>query len=298
MQVLSPALRYLLEVAATGSITEASASLRVAASSISRQITRLEQQAGVPLFERHPGGMRPSPAGRLLIEAARRCRAEEERAEAAIAGLTDAARTTVRLAASEGFAAGLLPQVMARFRRAHPRTRFEVHVVEPATATELVREGTADVALTFSLAPQRDVEVLHSEVLPVSAVVADDHPLARRDALWLADLQPHPLALRRSPSTLRQLFDIACSLQQLSFEVAVSSDNPWLLLDVTRHGRLVTLAGRYSVTGPHATGLRLVPLRDEVLQQRVVQVQALAGRHPEPVVEEFVELLVGVLARE
>ncbi|NIB32048.1 LysR family transcriptional regulator [Pseudonocardia sp. MCCB 268] len=38
------------------------------ASSISRQITRLEQQAGVPLFERHPGGMRRSPARRLLIE--------------------------------------------------------------------------------------------------------------------------------------------------------------------------------------------------------------------------------------
>ncbi|NIB32051.1 hypothetical protein HBB16_10275 [Pseudonocardia sp. MCCB 268] len=74
----------------------------------------------------------------------------------------------------------------------------------------------------------------------------------------------------------------------------MSSDNPWLLLDVLPARPAGDPAGRrYSVTGPHATGLRLV---------RCATGAAAAGGAgagtrrpaPRPVVEEFVELLVGV----
>ena len=43
-------LRYFLEVAQSGSLTEASARLHVAASALSRQIAGLEAQLGTPLF--------------------------------------------------------------------------------------------------------------------------------------------------------------------------------------------------------------------------------------------------------
>ena len=50
-------LRYFLAVAQSGSLTEASARLHVAASALSRQIAGLEAQLGTPLFERHARGM-------------------------------------------------------------------------------------------------------------------------------------------------------------------------------------------------------------------------------------------------
>ena len=66
------ALRYFLEVARTGSITEASAQLNVSGSAISRQISRLETELAVELFERRPRGMVLSPAGELLVKHIRR----------------------------------------------------------------------------------------------------------------------------------------------------------------------------------------------------------------------------------
>ena len=51
------ALRYFVEVARTGSISDASARLHVAVSAISRQIAKLENETGAPLFERRPRGM-------------------------------------------------------------------------------------------------------------------------------------------------------------------------------------------------------------------------------------------------
>jgi DNA-binding transcriptional LysR family regulator len=61
------ALRYFLEVARSGSLSKASEHLYVAVSALSRQIAKLEEEVGAPLFERRPRGMVLSDAGRLLV---------------------------------------------------------------------------------------------------------------------------------------------------------------------------------------------------------------------------------------
>ena len=66
------ALRYFSEVAHSGSLTEASSRLHIAASALSRQIAALESQIGSPLFERHPRGMVLSAAGEILLQHVRR----------------------------------------------------------------------------------------------------------------------------------------------------------------------------------------------------------------------------------
>jgi len=66
------ALRYFVEVARTGSLAAASEQLHVAVSAISRQIGKLEEDVGAPLFERLPRGMVLTEAGELLAEHARR----------------------------------------------------------------------------------------------------------------------------------------------------------------------------------------------------------------------------------
>ena len=61
--VQSTALRYFLEVARCGSISEASMRLNVAASAVSRQISKLELALDASLFERRARGMVLSEAG-------------------------------------------------------------------------------------------------------------------------------------------------------------------------------------------------------------------------------------------
>ena len=61
------AMSYVDEVARLGSIRAAGARLHIAPSAVNRQILMLEEQLGEPLFERLPRGMRPTPAGEILI---------------------------------------------------------------------------------------------------------------------------------------------------------------------------------------------------------------------------------------
>lgn len=64
-------VKTLAEVARTGTVRQAAAALGVHHSTVSRRIEQLESRLGARLFERHPEGYVPTPAGESLIEVAR-----------------------------------------------------------------------------------------------------------------------------------------------------------------------------------------------------------------------------------
>ena len=119
-QLQDTALRYFLEVAQVGSLTEASVRLHVATSAISRQISGLEQTLGTPLFERQPRGMVLTAAGEILAVHARRSRMDAEHALEGIQALQGLRSGLVRVAATEGFSGDFLPRLMQQFRLLHP----------------------------------------------------------------------------------------------------------------------------------------------------------------------------------
>jgi DNA-binding transcriptional LysR family regulator len=293
MHLVSTPLRYFLEVARTGSISEASERLHVAASAISRQITKLEQDVGAPLFERRPRGMVLSEAGEVLAAYARRSSLESEHVLADVRGVQALRGSTVRLASSEGFAREFIPEVIVSFRGTYPGVRFRLNVTTPAAATEQVRDGAADLAITYSLKPEKDVKVEFSEQQPIYALVAADHPLAGRDGVWLADLLPYPLALMDQDATIRQLFDICVSLNGLTFEPALVTNYSGTLESFVRMGGGVTLVGFLTVRRRlNSDKLAAIPVRNPEMLRRSVQVQSMAGRELPTAVRTLLDHLI------
>jgi DNA-binding transcriptional LysR family regulator len=290
------ALRYFLEVARSGSLSRASEHLYVAVSALSRQIAKLEEEVGAALFERRPRGMVLSDAGRLLAEHAQRSLLETERVTEEIRGLSGGGRATIRVASSEGVAGHFLPQVFARFLQTHPATHFQLEVSAPSAATQRVREGTADIAVCFSVAPEKDINVLYSQRAPIFAVMRREHPLARRESVSLADLIAWPLAMASQGVTLRQLFDISCSLEGLLFEPVLVSNYHAALQSFVLQTDAVTLAGYLTVRSRlRPDGLAAVPISNPDLHQRTLQIQTMAGRTLPQAMQAFIELLTGAV---
>ncbi|WP_244851342.1 LysR family transcriptional regulator [Caballeronia sp. SL2Y3] len=286
------ALRYFLEVARSGSLSKASERLFVAVSALSRQIAKIEEQMGTPLFERRPRGMVLTEAGRLLANHARRSQLEDERVIDEIRGLSASGRATIRIAASEGVAPDFLPQAFAHFLTTHPRAHFHLDVSAPSIATQRVRDGSHDIAVCFSMAPEQDVHVHYAQRAPVYALMRRDHPLASREAVSLADLHAWPLAMHSQGVTLRQLFDIACSLEGLVFEPVFVGNYHMALQSFVRLTDAITLTGYLTVRSRlGAEGFAAVPISNPELHQRTLQIQTMAGRTlPQPVAA-FVALL-------
>jgi DNA-binding transcriptional LysR family regulator len=88
-------LRYFAAVAEEGSFGRAAARLHVTQPTLSQQIAALERELRTPLLDRHPGGVRVTPAGARLLEASRDLLASWRAAEAAIAETSTGQRLRV-----------------------------------------------------------------------------------------------------------------------------------------------------------------------------------------------------------
>lgn len=292
-QLQDTALRYFLEVIRCGSISEASQRLNVAGSSISRHISQLEELLGASLFDRHARGMVPSAAGEVLAVHALKSAHDAERAVHDIQALKGMQRGRVHLASTEGFSMEFMPRLIADFSRQHPGIQFHLSVDPPAEATRRVLQGDADIGITMSRSAEKDLKVEHSQPSPVLAVMRAGHPLTRFKQVGLSQLLAYPIALPEQDTTVRQLFDIACSRQRLNVAPILTSNYIGSLFGFLRHQEEgVTISGEISIRYQVDRGeLACVRLRDRGLDLRNIVVQTLMGRTLSHAAQAFLKYL-------
>ena len=272
-------LRYFLEVARSGSLTEAAQRLSVSASAISRQVATLEALVGVPLFERRPRGMVPSAAGELLAAHALRGALEAERVLSDIQALQGPLRGRVRIACSSGFASEFLPRTIATFRVQYPGIQFLLYAASPAQVSDAVLLGEADIGLTYSRVAVRGIRIEHRQPASVFAIMRPDHALAKLRSVTLAQMHPFPIALSSPDNTVRQLFDVGCSNRGLVFEPVLISNRFEALASFVVHGGGLAIAGELSVRDRVQRGeLHAAEIRERGMRGRAVELQTLADR--------------------
>ena len=139
---IDPALLpTLLAVVEAGRISAAAKWLHLSQPAVTAQIRKLEEAVGAPLFVRSVRGVVPTPAGERLAGYARTLRRLLDEATAAVAQNDDALGDLV-LSASTTIAGHVIPELLARFRRA---TRRDV-VLEVGNTEEVSggsRAGTS-----------------------------------------------------------------------------------------------------------------------------------------------------------
>ncbi|SDS17396.1 LysR family transcriptional regulator [Agrococcus carbonis] len=151
-------LRYLLEVARTGRLRDAAAQLQVDETTVSRRISRLEQELGVRMFDRTPQGWRITEPGRLVIPHAEAIESSVSRALEAVVSRAGDLSGTARILAPDGFGANVLVPGMRPLLDAHPGLSLEVIT---ATSHDLITARDFDVAVTLERPSPRAAAVQH-----------------------------------------------------------------------------------------------------------------------------------------
>ncbi|MGW7821691.1 LysR family transcriptional regulator [Streptomyces puniciscabiei] len=174
----------------------AAARLGIAQPPLSQQIRRLEEKVGYALFDREPGRVRLTPAGRALLPAARQ----------ALAGLADglaAARAVgggrsgrLRIGFAASLALTVLPGLLRDFRQRFPGVQLDIREMTTAPQLDALRERTIDIGLLRE-PPDDMAELGFRTVLsePFAAVLPAAHPLAAQRTVRLAQLAGEPFVL-------------------------------------------------------------------------------------------------------
>src|SRR5262245_44529520 len=137
-------LRFVLAVAAEGSLAGAARVLGVNHTTVLRRVNAFEERLGVRLFERLPAGYTLTTEGAELIEAARLMEDTVTSLERRLVGRDRKLAGTIRVTTTDTLAGSILPGILADFRRQHPGIALEL-----ATSNMVVSlsKRAADVAI-------------------------------------------------------------------------------------------------------------------------------------------------------
>ena len=202
-------LRYIDAVAKAGSIRGAAESLAITSTALNRRILALEEELGVPVFERLPHGVRLSSAGEILIHHIRNQISDMERVRSQIADLSGVRRGHVSIACSQALLPYFLPHQIAHYRKDHPAVTFGVHLRDRQAAEQSLVDHSADLAIVFEPVRMADFMTLIRVHQPVHVVMAPHHPLAAKETIRLSDCLDYPYSLPTAPFGVRHLMDMA-----------------------------------------------------------------------------------------
>jgi DNA-binding transcriptional LysR family regulator len=285
-------LRYLDQVARHGSIRRAAAVLNVASSAVNRQVLKLERELGAALFVRRRDGVGLTPAGEALLRHVRETLDRYERARGDIDGLRGIVTGEVRIASLDSMLVQFVPQVMGAVAASHPLLSFAVMALGPRDIAEELRNGRADIGITFVDPRDRSVEVLDRIAAPLGIVVRPDHPLARRRNIRLRDCAEHPAILVHDRQPMMPAIEAELAAHRMNLKTRSTSNSLEFMRAMLLAGVGVGFFTRFGFLSQIARGeLRHVPLAEPRLKQLQIGIMVGRRRVPAPAVSVVLQAM-------
>jgi LysR family cyn operon transcriptional activator len=249
-------LRTFVAIAENDGFGRGAHRVNITQSAASRQIAALEQELGVPLFDRIGRRVRLTSEGEILMRRTRDLLGEIE-------GLGDRARALksgqtglLRIGATPQVIENLLAAFLAGHRKRHPG--IEVHLVEDGGARLPSRLEQGDVHLSIMPAGYEGFSGRLLYPMHLLAVLPEHHRLARARTLQIGELAEEPLVLMREGAASLMWFEIACQAAHIRPRVLLSSSVTHTMIELARTGFGIAILP--SPVRIPREGVRAVPL--------------------------------------
>ena len=200
----------LIALDETRNLNQAAIASNMTQPGASKMIKDIEDLLGVPLFERLPRGMRPTPYGETMIRHVRMALAHLEHGQASIDALRAGLLGSVKIGVIAAPTMTLIPMAIARTKEEAPDLCISVDV---STSDELVgrlKQEQLDFLIGRILGQENDPSLLFEDLAEeiVCVVCRSGHPLVARSKLDMKDLSQAKWILSSRGSIQRNRFDM------------------------------------------------------------------------------------------
>jgi DNA-binding transcriptional LysR family regulator len=181
--------RAFLVAAEEGSFSAAAKALKITQSTLGRQVSGLEEELGVTLFQRVGKGIEITAGGLKLIEHVKEMSEAANRFSIAATGQSSTIEGTVAVSASEAFSVFILPSILKKLREKEPGIKIEIVATNQSSD---LRRREADIAIRNFMPKHPDL--ITSKSLDVKAFLyaskdylKENGPFRRKSDLARAD---------------------------------------------------------------------------------------------------------------
>ena len=188
-------LKYFVKIAETLSFSEAAKALFITQSTLSQQIRQLEQEMDAQLFERNNHNVRLTEAGEELLPYARQTLKASQACLDRIQDLQHMLTGTLNIGVTFSFSP-ILTEALFAFIKLYPKVKLNIFYKPMDELMKMLEHDDVDFALTFRPAElNKDIESHFLFDNHLAVIVREDHPLARKESVSIAELEQYDLVL-------------------------------------------------------------------------------------------------------
>ncbi|UTE78700.1 LysR family transcriptional regulator [Rossellomorea sp. KS-H15a] len=227
-------LHYFQTVARLEHMTRAAEELRIAQPSLSKTIARLEEDLGVPLFERQHRQIKLNRFGKLFLNRVERIFMEIYEGKREIREAMNLEEHTIRMAVT---IPRVLPDLVGSFLKDNPHVRFQQFVHSMAEMKEQLKNGEVDYCIS-SIPLEDDEDIVWEPLMTeeIFLIVPPGHWLEDREEIDLIEVKDEPFISMNTGYGLRNLTDEICLQAGFSPVISFEGDEPGVIGDLVRQG--------------------------------------------------------------
>jgi len=200
-------LEYFMAVCKELHFTKAAEKLNIAQPTLSQQIRSLENQVGIPLFDRIGKKIALTEAGKILLDHTQRIFYEKEQAEAALRDLNGLGIGKLTIGSLFTCVHYLLSPSILKFNQLYPNIELSILGLRNGDIKKRLLENQLDLGITFLPAKEEDFEAIPLFTEELSLAVPMDHSFAVREEIEMKELENTSTILPPKNYYLRQLID-------------------------------------------------------------------------------------------
>lgn len=202
-------VRVFIAVAENLHFSRAAQALHIAQSAVSRAVRWMEQDLKVPLLTRNTRNVALTAEGALLLEECRQIAAQFDKSIKRTRSISAGLAGELDIGCNDFAFLGELPIIVQQFRERFPNIAIRLHEGQRSAQLDALSRGDLDVSFVIGPVTVGDLAGITSGSYPLTALIPNAHPLARRRNLRLNDLANEPFIFgsRLGWETYRGLID-------------------------------------------------------------------------------------------
>lgn len=255
-------LRYLIQVAESGSFTRAATKLNLAQPALSRQIRLLEDDLGVALFLRDGRGVEPTAAGRELVKRATALFEDLYAMRQAVTSYRDTYEGEITIGMMPLLGAHVVPGLLLKARELHPNVKISFMVGMSTAIQEWTISGRVDFGV-ISTAVETSTYLVSREIAQdrLHLVEAASGASGTEGPVTLAGALSHPLVIPTQANGIRAVIDRYAAEANLTIDPVLEVDSIEIIKRLVPTGIGATILPRFSIVDEVAAGqLRSSPI--------------------------------------
>lgn len=260
-------LEYFKIVAETQHFTRAAEILSIAQPTLSRSISNLESDLGVPLFERLGRQVILTRYGKMFYKRTCGVLKEISLAKQELQDLVDPDHGRISIAFLQSLGASSVPKLIHHFLKEYPFVHFEMYQNSPNEILDQLEKGEIDFCFSAITQQRRGIEWVHLWNEKIFAFVSNDHPLANRKNVSIHELAEYKFVTLKQGYSIRTVFDQIFNAAGLQPSITFEGDEAVTVLGFVSANLGISLLPK--IEGLRIGNIKQLSIREPVFERKI-----------------------------